>query len=147
MEIVRKMEKQKSKIRKPNSQLITIFQFNHNYFILTVLLFLTEVFIDLYVEDSFIRPYFGDFLVVILLYCFLKSFIKVSVFVATSVVLLFSFAIETAQYFNIIENIGIQDVTIARVIIGNSFSWIDLVAYCLGIVTVLIIEKIIRSKQ
>ena len=147
MEIVRKMEKQKSKIRKPNSQLITIFQFNHNYFILTVLLFLTEVFIALYVEDSFIRPYFGDFLVVILLYCFLKSFIKVSVFVATSVVLLFSFAIETAQYFNIIENIGIQDVTIARVIIGNSFSWIDLVAYCLGIVTVLIIEKIIRSKQ
>ena len=141
------MEKQKSKIRKPNLQLIIIFQFNHNYFILTVLLFLTEVFIALYVEDSFIRPYFGDFLVVILLYCFLKSFIKVSVFVATSVVLLFSFAIETAQYFNIIENIGIQDVTIARVIIGNSFSWIDLVAYCLGIVTVLIIEKIIRSKQ
>lgn len=147
MEIVRKMEKQKNKIRKPNSQLITVFQFNHNYFILTVLFFLTEVFIALYIQDSFIRPYFGDFLVVILLYCFLKSFIKVSVFVATSVVLLFSFAIETAQYFNINEKIGIQDVTIARVIIGNSFSWIDLVAYCLGIVTVLIIEKIIRSKQ
>ena len=141
------MEIQKSKIRKPNSQLITVFQFNHNYFILTVLFFLTEVFIALYIQDSFIRPYFGDFLVVILLYCFLKSFIKVSVFVATSIVLLFSFAIETAQYFNIIEKIGIQDVTIARVIIGNSFSWIDLVAYSLGIITVLIIEKIISSKQ
>ena len=141
------MEKQKSKIRRPNSQLITIFQFNHNYSILTVLLFLTEVFIALYVKDSFIRPYFGDFLVVILLYCFLKSFIKVSVFVATSVVLLFSFAIETAQYFNIIEKLGIQDVTFARVIIGNSFSWMDLVAYSLGIVTVLVIEKIIRSKK
>lgn len=147
MEIARKMEKQKSKIRKPNSQLVTIFQFNHNYFILTVLLFLTEVFIALYVQDSFIRPYFGDFLVVILLYCFLKSFVKISVLLASSIVLLFSFTIETAQYFNIIEKIGIQDVTIARVIIGNSFSWMDLVAYSLGIITVLIIEKIIRSKQ
>jgi hypothetical protein len=55
--------------------------------------------------------------------------------------LFFSFVIETAQYFNIIEKLGIQDVTFARVIIGNSFSWIDLLVYCLGIVTVLIIEK------
>jgi hypothetical protein len=78
-------------------------------------------------------------LVVILLYCFLKKLYKSIRFCSCSQ--FFSFVIETAQYFNIIEKLGIQDVTFARVIIGNSFSRIDLLVYCLGIVTVLIIEK------
>ena len=42
----------------------------------TALLFLTEVFIALYINDAFIRPYGGDILVVLLVYYFLKTFIK-----------------------------------------------------------------------
>ena len=118
-----------------------MFQFNRNYFILTILFFLTEVAIALFVHDNFIRPYFGDFLVVILLYCFLKAFVKISVLVAASLVLLFSFAIETAQYFNTVEKIGMQDSKIATVVLGNSFAWMDLLAYTLGIVSVIVVEK------
>ena len=117
-----------------------MFQFNRNYFLLTVLLFLTEIAIAIYVHDYFIRPYFGDFLVVILLYCFVKSFIKVSVLIAASLVLVFSFAIEIAQYFNMVEKLGLQHSKIARVVLGNSFAWMDLLAYVLGILTVIGIE-------
>ena len=117
-----------------------MFQFNRNYFILTILLFLTEIAIAIYVHDDFIRPYFGDFLVVILLYCFLKSFVKVSVLTATSLVLIFSFGIEIAQYFNMVEKLGLQHSKIARVVLGNSFAWMDLLAYVLGILTVIGIE-------
>lgn len=119
-----------------------MFQFNRNYFILTILLFLTEIAIAMYVHDDFIRPYFGDFLVVILLYCFVKSFVKVSVLVAASLVLVFSFGIEIAQYFNAVEKLGLQHYKIATVILGNSFAWMDLLAYVLGILTVISIEKI-----
>ena len=118
-----------------------MFQFNRNYFILTILFFVTEVAITLFVHDNFIRPYFGDFLVVILLYCFLKTFVKVSVLVAASLVLFFSFAIETAQYFNTVEKIGMQDSKIATVVLGNSFAGMDLLAYTLGIVSVIVVEK------
>jgi hypothetical protein len=123
-----------------------MFQFNRNYFILTILLFLTEVAIAMYVHDDFIRPYFGDFLVVILLYCFVKSFAKVSVLIAASLVLVFSFAIEIAQYFNMVEKLELQHSKIARVVLGNSFAWMDLLAYVLGILTVIGLETL-RLKQ
>ncbi|MGZ9735678.1 ribosomal maturation YjgA family protein [Flavobacterium sp. GNP002] len=119
-----------------------MFQFNRNYFILTILLFLIETAIALYLHDNFIRPYFGDFLVVILLYCFVKSFVNVSVWVAACLVLLFSFAIEIAQYFNMVEKLGLQHYKVAKVVLGNSFAWMDLLAYILGILTVISIEKI-----
>ena len=120
-----------------------MFQFNRNYFAVTVLLFLTEITIALYVHDNFIRPYFGDFLVVILLYCFLMSFLKISVWVAAALVLVFSFAIETAQYFNIVEKLGLQSNKIVKVVLGNSFVWMDLLAYTLGILAVISMEKIL----
>ncbi|HIB66328.1 MAG TPA: DUF2809 domain-containing protein, partial [Phycisphaerales bacterium] len=41
------------------------------YLVLTLLLLAVEVYIGLYVRDSFIRPFVGDMLVVVLLYCFL----------------------------------------------------------------------------
>ncbi|MDI5899607.1 DUF2809 domain-containing protein [Flavobacterium yafengii] len=119
-----------------------MFQFNRNYFILTILLFLLEIVIALFVHDNFLRPYFGDFLVVMLLYCFLKSFLNVSVWVAASLVLLFSFAIETAQYFNVVKKLGLEHYKIANVVLGNSFAWMDMLAYLLGILTVISFEKI-----
>ncbi len=121
-------------------------KFNRNYFILTILLLLTEITIALYVHDNFVRPYFGDFLVVILLYYFLKSFVNISVLTAASLVLFFSFAIEIAQYFNMVEKLGLLHSKIARVVLGNSFAWMDLLAYVLGILTVIGIEAF-RVKQ
>lgn len=118
-----------------------MFQFNKNYFALTVLLFVVEALIALYIHDAFIRPYFGDFLVVILLYCFLKSFVRISVWWAVSIVLLFSFLIEFMQYLNLIKLLGLENSGLARAVLGTSFSWEDLVCYPAGIVFVVVIEK------
>ena len=122
-------------------------QFNRTYFAFTIFLFLLETAIALFVHDNFIRPYFGDFLVVMLLYCFLKSFLNVSVWAAAGLVLLFSFAIETAQYFNMVEKLGLQHYKIAKVVLGNSFAWMDLLAYVLGILAVISIEKFIPKQE
>lgn len=122
-------------------------QFNRTYFAFTVFLFLLETAIALFVHDNFIRPYFGDFLVVMLLYCFLKSFIKVSVWAAAGLVLLFSFAIEIAQYFNMVEKLGLEHYKIAKVVLGNSFAWMDLLAYVLGILAVISIEKFTLKRE
>lgn len=117
-------------------------QFNLTYFLLFVLLFIIEVMIALYVHDDFIRPFFGDFLVVILIYCFVKAFMNVPVFKAAFGVLVFSFVVEFLQYFHFIKIIGLEDNKLARIVLGTSFSWWDLVFYVLGIGFILLVERL-----
>ncbi|WP_348797704.1 DUF2809 domain-containing protein [Flavobacterium adhaerens] len=115
-------------------------KFNLNYFAITVLLFFTEIFIAMFVHDTFIRPYFGDFLVVLLIYCFLKSFLELTVTQTAILVLLFSFGIEFLQYLNIIKKLNLENSEIASIILGSSFSWIDILAYTLGIIFIIGVE-------
>lgn len=123
-----------------------MFTFNKNYFAVFLLFFVIEVLIALYVHDSFIRPFFGDVLVVILVYCFLKSFVKLSVITAAIAVLLFAFAVEFLQYLNIVETLDIKN-KIARTVLGTSFSWMDMLCYVVGIVAVIAIEKLVLKKK
>ena len=119
----------------------TLFQFHKKYFFLALLLFVTEVLIAAYLHDAVIRPYGGDFLVVILIYCFVKSFLNTPVKATAFAVLLFSYLIETLQYFHIVDLLGLEKSTIARTVIGTSFAWTDLLAYTLGILLVLVLES------
>jgi hypothetical protein len=123
------------------------FCFKPIYFIAAILLFLIEVFIALYAHDQIIRPYVGDLLVVILIYCFVKSFLNTPVIKTCIAVLIFSYTIEVLQYFNIVTMLGLQHSAIARVVIGTSFEWIDLIAYTLGIIIVIFAENFFRLKK
>lgn len=122
-----------------------MFHFDKKYCLYAILFFLLEVFIALYVRDSYIRPYGGDFLVVIFLYCLLKSFFKISVKNAIFGVLLFAFAIEGLQYFGFAKHMGLQENLIASVILGNHFEWLDMLFYTLGALTVYFVEMVRRS--
>jgi hypothetical protein len=93
-----------------------MFQFSKRYFILTVLLFITEVLIAVFVHDQFVRPYVGDYLVVMLIYCFFRAFIKASILQVAIFTLIFSYAIETLQYFNLVGMLGLQDSRIANIL-------------------------------
>jgi len=119
-----------------------MFRIQRTYLILAVIIFLVEVYIALYVHDTFVRPYIGDVLVVILLYCFLKAFVHVSVQKAAIVVLLFSFLIEGLQYLKIVNKLGLQNSSIASAVIGTSFAWEDLLAYVAGMGIVIWVEKL-----
>jgi hypothetical protein len=121
-------------------------KFRPRYFILTIALFVTEICIAKFFHDGFIRNSLGDFLVVILIYCFIRSFFNLSVLSTSIFVLLFSYAIEILQYFKIVEKLGLQNSKIARTVIGTSFEWTDILAYTLGIGLVLLIEKLCITK-
>ncbi len=114
---------------------------NSKYMELAIVLFLTEAFIALYVTDAIVRPYFGDYLVVILLYCVLNSFWVADKTKIALAVLAFACVLEALQYFRIVELLGLGSYPMANVIIGTSFAWIDILAYTLGIITVLIVER------
>ncbi|GAA0191980.1 DUF2809 domain-containing protein [Fulvivirga kasyanovii] len=118
-----------------------MFKFQKKYFFLTIGLLITEILIALYVHDRIIRPYIGDLLVVILIYTFFKSFLNVPVTKMALAVLLFSYAVEAGQYFGLVYLLGLEDYKIARIIIGVSFEWLDLIAYTAGIILVLTFDK------
>ncbi|MES2374396.1 MAG: DUF2809 domain-containing protein [Bacteroidota bacterium] len=122
-------------------------RFSKIYFLLTVLIFITEVLIAIYAHDNFIRPYFGDYLVVMLIYCFGMSFISAPIWKIALATLLFSYLIETLQYFNFVGILGLQDSRIANIVIGNSFAWADILAYTLGVFTVVGVEYFLSIKR
>ncbi len=122
-----------------------MFTFNLKYFIFAIVLFIIEVLIALFVRDSFFRPYFGDFLVVILIYCAVRTFINATPLKVAIGVLLFSYLIEVLQYFNIVDRLGLSDNKVAKTVIGYGFEWWDILAYTLGIITVLILERAGKS--
>lgn len=121
--------------------MLRLIRFNRQYFILTVILFIVEVLIAMYLNDRIIRPYIGDVLVVMLIYCFVRSFVNTPVLPTAIGTLLFAYLIEVLQYIHIVQIIGLQDYSLARTVMGTSFEWIDMLAYTVGIAIVLLIER------
>ena len=116
-------------------------KFNLRYFLLTILLFVIEVLIALFLNDPIIRPYGGDVLVVMLVYCFVKSFVDFPIVPTTLGVLLFAFSIELLQYLRLVELLGWQDNKLATTLIGYSFSWVDMACYVIGAGLILLFER------
>jgi hypothetical protein len=116
-------------------------KFNLKYFLLALLLFAIEVLIALYVHDQIIRPYFGDVLVILLMYYAFKAVLDYPVQPTAITVLIIAFIIEGLQYLNIVEKLGFQNHTIIATVLGTSFSWVDLGAYIVGFGMVLFLER------
>ncbi|AXT59833.1 DUF2809 domain-containing protein [Aquimarina sp. AD10] len=116
-------------------------RFHKKYFILTILVFLIEIIIAMYIDDAIIRPYFGDTLVVFLLYYGVKTFFNLPVLKTALFVLLFCYFVEIMQYFKVIYFLGLQESKLARIVIGSSFSWMDILAYTLGFLLIVWLEN------
>lgn len=121
--------------------------FNSIYFLWFLLLLATEIAIALFLKTGFIRHTFGDFLVVILIYCFIKSFWNTKPLTAGIFVLLTAYAIEFLQLSNFLEHLNLSNSTAATLIFGNTFQFGDLLAYTLGISTILFIEHKFNSHE
>lgn len=118
-----------------------MFKLNFRYFFCALVLFITEVLIAVFVHDTFIRPTFGDVLVVMLMYCGIRTFVEASYRSVTLVTLLLAYIIEVTQYFNLIVYLGLEHSTLARCILGSSFSWGDMLAYTVGVAVIWVVER------
>jgi DNA integrity scanning protein DisA with diadenylate cyclase activity len=123
-------------------------QFNLKYFILTIAILLIEVLIATKLKGIFfVRAYLGDVIVVILIYTFIKSFFKIKnnqklIFG----ILVFSCLVEFAQYFNIADKLGFREGSLMYIVIGNSFSWIDILCYAAGCLLLYLFVQLQKNK-
>lgn len=95
--------------------------------------------------NPFIRGFLGDVLVMLLLYSFLKIFIKNNVFNIAISVLGFAFLVELLQFLKLSEILKIKSKIILTVL-GSVFDVWDLVAYFIGFLLILLIEKLLHKK-
>lgn len=96
-----------------------------------VALFVAEVIIATRLNgDYFIRAYFGDFLVVMLVYCAVKAFWNVEPKRLAISVFIFACTVELAQWFRLAD--VLQLTGWARVVLGTSFSFHDILMYAAG---------------
>ncbi|GAA4023510.1 DUF2809 domain-containing protein [Hymenobacter glaciei] len=119
-------------------------KFSKTYFLMAVGLFVVEIVIALYVHDRLIRPYAGDFLATILLYCMVRSVVSIRLKWAVAAVLFVSYLIEGLQYVDLLGRLGLQHSRLARIVLGSSFSWADMLAYTLGALAILMVERLTR---
>ena len=87
------------------------------YGFLFVFLFLTEVYIALFVKDNFVRPFVGDMLVTLLLGCLVRTFIPDRVKLLPLYVFVFSVFVEIMQYIDIVKLVGLEDNAFISVIV------------------------------
>lgn len=116
--------------------------FNRSYFILACSVFLLEVYIAFFVEDTFIRPYLGDFLVMLLMYSFIRAFFPVTVHKTLVGILVFALLVEVSQHFQLLHQLQLGHLRWAKMILGQTFSWADIWMYLLGIVFIYWVERL-----
>ena len=115
-----------------------------NYLIVFILLFITEIAIAYFHFNAFIRGFLGDVLVILLMYSFLKIFIKNNVLKTAVSVLAFAYFVELLQFFKLAELLKIKSEIILT-IIGSVFDVSDLAAYFLGFLLILLLEKVLHK--
>ena len=108
-----------------------VFKFHWGFFAATLLLFIVEVLIAMYVS-GFVRSYVGDVLVVILIYCFFRAFYRGMQYKLPVYVFLFAVLIEIGQACHLAQRLSLAPGSIMSIVIGTSFSWWDIVCYAVG---------------
>jgi len=120
--------------------------------IATLILFGIEVCIALFVRNSFVRGHLGDVLVVILIHCAVRIFLPLQTGKESSeatephrrwlpvYVFLFACAVEFAQYFQLLDLLGLGHIGWLRVVVGGTFDWSDILCYGVGCAVVGVVE-------
>lgn len=114
------------------------------YAIAFLLILAVEVLIALFVRDRFIRPYGGDILVTVLLCCFVRIFVPDALPGLPLWVFLFAAGVELGQYFDLVSLLGLGDIAFFRVLLGTSFSALDLLMYAIGCLLFYLAEYPVR---
>lgn len=115
--------------------------FNARYFLLASGLFGAEILIAVYAHDQIIRPYGGDVLATIFLYCLMRSVVVARPNRALLAALLLSYLIEGLQLVDVLTRLGWQHWRLARIVLGSRFAWGDMLVYTLGALVVLAVES------
>jgi hypothetical protein len=116
--------------------------------VLSAVLFGVEVLIGMYAH-GWVRNYFGDVLIVILLYTLFRTAFPEwprKWWLLPTAILAFAFAVEFMQLWGFCDHFGITN-RLLRIILGTGYSTIDLMCYAIGIVPCYVAEYMMFGRK
>ncbi len=117
------------------------------YTIIFVLLFATEVAIAVFVHDSFVRPFVGDVLVVMLVCAFLRIFIPEKIKLMPVFATVFAVTVEVLQYFDFVKLLGLENNSVLSTALGRTFDIKDIICYIIGGAIFYAAETVLRRSK
>ncbi|MBQ2903691.1 MAG: DUF2809 domain-containing protein [Clostridia bacterium] len=117
------------------------------YSIVFALLLAIEILIALFVHDSFVRPFVGDILVVVLICAFLRIFIPDKVRLLPVFATLFAVTVEALQYFDFVKLLGLENNPVISTALGRTFDIKDIACYIIGGALFFAAETFFRRKS
>lgn len=115
---------------------------NIKYFCAFIIIFAIEVIIAVFTISNFIRAYLGDVLVVVLIYTFIKTFVRKRIKLLPLYIFIFAVLVEIGQYFHFVDLIGLGNNKIATIMLGTSFDTKDIICYFVGCSCIWLFEKL-----
>lgn len=115
--------------------------------VIFIILLGIEALIALFVHDSFIRPYIGDVLVVMVIYSFLRIFIPEKCRLLSLYIFIFAALVEVSQYFNLVKLLGLSNNRFMRTLLGSTFDIQDIICYAVGAAIIFSTEMIIKRAR
>lgn len=98
--------------------------------------------IALWVHDRWIRPHGGDVLAVVLVYLGLRAVTRLEVIGAATTAFAIACLIEIGQWLDLLHLLGLKPDSVAGTVLGSSFDWSDILAYGIGTIAVLLVERL-----
>ena len=111
-----------------------------------VLILAAEIYIAICVKGGFVRHYLGDVLAVILLYALARAIFSVPPSNLPLKIFTFAAALEIAQYFGVVQILGIEN-KILKIMIGGTFDLADLICYAAGCILAGVYEKFEKRRS
>ncbi len=121
------------------------FRFSWKYFIIGLGLLGLEIFIALFVQDDFVRPYVGDVLIMFLMYSFIKAFTGGPTRRLPYYLFAFAVFIEFLQLFKLTYLLGLQGNIFITTILGSVFDFRDIISYFIGMLFLIGYEQALRK--
>lgn len=121
--------------------------FCYRSFLLSIGMLALLVYIALFVNDTFVRPFLGDVLVVIWLFFTLRTLLHLSTYTLAASVLCIAYLIEFAQYFQVLNHLGLAHIDVLRIVFGATYDSGDLLAYTLGYALIIAGHKLCAKRN
>jgi len=110
--------------------------FSLKYLLAFIAFFAVIVAIAIFVPGGFIRHHFGDILIVVFMYCFVRIFVRNQAKLLPLYIFAFATLVEIGQYFDLVYILGLENSRFARIIIGATFDPLDIAMYFMGCVLI-----------
>ena len=83
-------------------------------------------------------------LAVVLVYLGLRAVTRIGVICGALAAFAIGCLVETAQWLDLLGKLGLQVDSVSGTVLGSTFDWSDMLAYGLGALAVLLIERLRR---